>query len=566
MTALLATQLPRYATAAYAKSFLQEKNGGNEDEKALQKHNILGGHIGKSPINRGFAGLCIIRAIQLPACPYPMDFLQEETVTKIETHCYLNRESQPRQLATQPAHTTILEYLRKEGLVGTKEGCATGDCGACSAVLVKLVGNKLVFEGVNTCIAPLPTVAGKLLITVEGLLGKDGSLHPVQRAMVDLHGSQCGFCSPGFVMSLFIHVKNGAKGGRDEMIERLSGNLCRCTGYLPIIRAGLALDKSHAQDWYSHNERLIKKRLRGLNGNGKGNGSSVLPKSVAQIAKGLEGKGNGKSKKRLVAGATDLGIELTQDLVEPELVFAEKANGFSSIKQTKTHWEIGAGTTWAEIDGKLSAELSGLREIMFRFGSPNLRARATVGGNIVNASPIADGPPIFLALGCELTLRKGEKRRKVKLCDFYTGYKKTVLRQGEFVEKLRLERPTRGAHFNTYKVSKRYEDDLSTVCAAYLVRLDRAGKVTGARIAYGGMAPTSSRAYKCEKALVGEKWDEETIDRACKELGKDFVLGRERTSPRYRTMLAGNLLRRYFHWTTKQRETIAKPNGANGKP
>ena len=442
----------------------------------------------------------------------------------------------------------MLEYLREEGLVGTKEGCATGDCGACSAVTAELVGNKLVYGGLNTCIALLPSLAGKLLITVEGLEGEDG-LHPVQEAMVKLHGSQCGFCTPGFVMSLFAHIKNGSKGGRDGVIESLSGNLCRCTGYLPIIRAGLDLAKGHKKDWYFKNDSLIKKRLRGLQG--KRGEAQDRPTTVAGIAARLGGQG----KPRLVGGATDLALEITQDLAQPELVFSRQVNSFADIKQTRTHWEIGAGTTWEDVDRELSPELPGMRELMLRFGSPQIRAKATVGGNLGNASPIADGPPVFLALGCELVLRKKAARRKVALEDFYTGYRKTVLRQGEFVESLRLVRPPRGALFNVYKVSKRHEDDISTVCGAYLVRLDNLGKVIGANIAYGGMAAIPKRAYHCEKVLVGKKWNEGTIDRACKALEKDYSpISDMRASARYRRLVAGNLLWRYFHWTRNKRK------------
>ena len=437
----------------------------------------------------------------------------------------------------------MLDYLRASSLTGTKEGCATGDCGACTAVTASLDGDGLAYESLNTCIAPLHSLAGRLLVTVEGLAEESGGLHPAQRAMVDRHGSQCGFCTPGFVMSLFAHAKAEAKGGREALVRRLGGNLCRCTGYLPIVRAGMDLGARGGRDAYDRDEEGIKARLRGLRGR---NRSPGRPATVAALAKRLAGDG----RPRIVAGATDLGLELTQDLASPDLVFAGWVGALSGIRGGATGWRIGAGTTWDQVDAGLSPHLPGLSTLLERFGSPQIRARATVGGNIANASPIADGPPVFLALGCELVLRKGAARRAVALERFYTGYRKTVLRRGEFIESVRLRRPRPGSFFNVYKVSKRIEDDISSVCGAFSVEVGRGGAVKGARVAYGGMAAVPRRAARCERALVGRPWDGETVDRACRALLSDFrPMSDLRASARYRRAVAANLLRRFYAWT-----------------
>ena len=458
---------------------------------------------------------------------------------------YLNHEERVRVVSGYQPWTTVLDYLRGVGMVGTKEGCATGDCGACTAVTVSLVGDKLVYESLNTCIALLPSIAGRLLITVEGLVDAEGNLHPVQQAMVVEHGSQCGFCTPGFVMSLFAHVKNGVPGGREGVVTRLSGNLCRCTGYLPIVRAGMKLNKKDGKDAYTRVGKTIKERLRKLRTK---DATSVLrPRTLAALATRMLHR----RRPRIVAGSTDLGLEITQNLVEPELVFTNDVQALIGITPTATHWKIGAGTTWAECDKVLGKHLPGFAELMRRFGSPQIRAHATVGGNLGNASPIADGPPVFLALGCTVILRKGKERRKVHLEDFYTGYRQTVLRSGEFIEAVHLRRPPRGSMFDVYKVSKRIEDDISSVCGAFLVSLDKTGKVTKARIAYGGMAATPLRARLCETALQGQLWNEETIAIARRELQHDYQpITDQRASAAYRTMVAGNLLWRFYLVTT----------------
>lgn len=451
---------------------------------------------------------------------------------------YLNREEQPRSIASEPAWLTALSFLRANGAVGTKEGCATGDCGACTAVVVSLEDKRLAYQPINTCITPVSSLAGKLLITAEGLAEPGGGLHPVQRAMVEEHGSQCGFCTPGFVMSLYAHLRNGCSADREDVLASIAGNLCRCTGYIPIVRAALRLRPADAKDWYSEHEQLIKRRLADLVR------ASVRPRSLPE----LERAWSKRPQARLVAGSTDLGLDLTQRLAEPDLILIDELPALRGIKASKNGWTIGAATTWAECERELAPAIPGLAELLHRFGSPPIRAQATVGGNIANGSPVADGPPVFLALGCRLVLQRDGKRREIALEDFYLGYRQTALRAREFIHSIKLRRPPANAIFDVYKVSKRKEDDIAAVCGAFNLTVSgRQRIIKSARIAYGGMAAIPLRAARCEAALLGQPFTEATIVEAAAALEDDYQpLSDIRASADYRMLVARNLLHRLF--------------------
>ena len=461
---------------------------------------------------------------------------------------YLNREDAPRSIDAEPPWTTVLSYLRANGLVGTKEGCATGDCGACTTAVLELEGGKLACRSLNACITPLASLAGKLLVTAEGLAAPDGGLHPVQQAMVEEHGSQCGFCTPGFVMSLYAHLKNGADAGREAVLTSISGNLCRCTGYVPIVRAGMRLRPPDADDWYARRAPLIKKRLAAL-------ARARRPRRLAEV----EAAWRKKPKARLVAGSTDLGLELTQQLAEHELLPLAEVPELRGIKKSRTRWTIGAAATWAEVERAVAPELPGLPELLHRFGSPPIRSQATVGGNIGNASPVADGPPVFLALGCALVLQRDGEKREVELEDFYRGYRQTVLRPREFIRAVKLRRPAAGAVFDVGKVSKRREDDISAVCGAWCLRLGARKRILAARVAYGGMAAVPLRARRCEEALTGKPFTLATVAAAAAALGGDYrPLDDMRASAAYRLTVARNLLRRFYLRASGQDEGLER--------
>ena len=461
-----------------------------------------------------------------------------------------------QQLHTEHAldpNLTVLEYLRTDlARPGTKEGCASGDCGACTVVIGELVENagvpQLRYRSTNACLTFVSSLHGKQLLSVEDLKHQ-GQLHSVQQAMVDCHGSQCGFCTPGFVMSLFALQKNHPQADREQACEALAGNLCRCTGYRPILDAAAqACSATPRPDQFDSSQAQTIARLKTiapvqtdeLNG---GNNRCLVPLTVADLAELY----SELPQARLLAGGTDLALEVTQaHRVLPVMIYVGNVADMKRIETFDDRLEIGAATVLTDCYEALAAEYPDFGQLLHRFASLQIRNQATLGGNIGNASPIGDAPPLLLALGAMVVLRKGRSTRTLPLQDYFIDYRVTAREEGEFIEKIIVPRADARRAFRAYKVSKRLDDDISAVCAAFDLRIE-GGVVREVRAAFGGMAAIPKRATACEAALLGRPWTQASIEAACTALAEDFTpLSDFRASKQYRLLTAQNLLRKCF--------------------
>ncbi len=464
--------------------------------------------------------------------------------------------------------TTVLDYLREQlHRTGTKEGCAEGDCGACVVMVGELnaAGTGVDYVAVNSCIQLLPALDGKSIKTVESLKKQDGSLHPVQDAMVGCHGSQCGFCTPGIVMSLVNLVQTNDAPDRQTITDALSGNLCRCTGYKPIIdatvraceqKSALKLDdqadvpllqeirRAQSPTLSLDGEIIVQPVVRTRKGN-----EFVSPATLSEVADYLVKHPN----TTLLAGSTEIGLQVNKQFSRPEhIMYLGNVKELRQVQETSNAWRIGAVVSITQVEALVAEAYPDFAEVLRRFGSPPIRSTATLAGNIANGSPIGDSMPCLMALGASLLLRRGNKTRQVALEAFYTGQKQNVLQAGEFIEAIELPKPQAGLVFRAHKVSKRFEQDISATCAAISYRL-QAGKLRDVKLAFNGLSPAPMRAPQLEAVLEGQAPAAVTAQALDGAIAASFT-ARDglRATWAYRSLVARNLVLEFIEENTSE--------------
>ncbi len=460
-------------------------------------------------------------------------------------------------------NTTLLEYLRGTGRTGSKEGCAEGDCGACSVAIVdRDAAGKTCYRAINSCLVPVALMAGREVVTVEGVAA-EGKLHPVQAKMVECHGSQCGYCTPGFIMSLFEGYYRDDLKQEWQLDDQLCGNLCRCTGYRPIREAAV---EALAQKNSSGQQDVFAARLSSANAvpgaaeYEAGAEKFFRPTSLAELLRLLKEH----PEARMIAGATELGLEITKKYKKfATLVSVEAVRELKEIRSTPNEWHVGAAVTLTQLEEALGEEYPALAKMLNVFGSRQIRNRATLGGNLVTASPIGDSAPVLLALDAKVVIASLQGERTLPLEQFFISYRKTALQPGEVLKSIIVPRgtsqPGLTRKFEWYKVSKRREMDISTVAGCFVIDLDGEGIVRHARLGYGGVAAMPSRARKTEQALLGKKWSEELVRSVLSTLQTEFTpISDVRGEAKYRQGLITSLLEKFYYESGSGADAVAQ--------
>jgi len=456
-------------------------------------------------------------------------------------------ENKIHSISDLDSNETILNYVRlKLKKTGTKEGCAEGGCGACAVVLGELKNNKIIYKAINSCISFLPSLEGKQLILVEDLVLKNGTLHTVQNAMIKYHGSQCGFCTPGFVMSLFAMYKNFSSYNKENIQDSISGNLCRCTGYRPILDAGKSLNNIKGSDQFDKNKKKTINLLKKINSENislkNGNKKYFSPKNISELIKNIKENPNSI----FLSGGTDLSLNVTKERKNiNNIISLNSVKELKFIKKKNSNIEVGAATSLIEFESFIKKYYPDFNAILKRYGSVQIRNVGTIAGNIATASPIGDTLPLLLSLDAKIVLQKISKKTILPLKNFFISYRKTKLKKGQFIHSIIIP-IFKSNIFKAYKISKRIDDDISSVCASFNLEINNK-KIKNIIIAYGGMAPIPKRATNCEKTLINSTLTEENFEKAKKKLEKDFnPINDMRATKDYRMEVAKNLLMKCF--------------------
>ena len=451
------------------------------------------------------------------------------------------------ELNNPDPNQTLLNFIRTElKKTGTKEGCAEGGCGACTVVIGELKNNNIIYKAINSCITFVPYLHGKQLLVVENLSNSNSSPHPVQDAMVKFHGSQCGFCTPGFVMSLFSMYKNHSSYSSELITDAISGNLCRCTGYRPIIDAAKSLNEIKNVDSFSKNKKNFIKILKKINSKNLSiinNGKKYFsPSNIRELKKIIQKN----PKAHFLSGGTDLSLIVTKERKDIDTIIDLKSiSELDFIKTSKNYIEVGAVTPLIKFEKFILKYYPDFNSVLKRYGSIQIRNVGTIGGNIATASPIGDTLPILLSLNANIIIEGKNKKKNIPIKNFFQSYRKTKLKRGEFIYSIKIPIYKKNI-FKAYKISKRFDDDISSVCASFNLQIINK-KIKNIKIAFGGMAEIPKRAINCEKNLNNQNLSLTSFERAKNFLEKDFKpIDDMRATKEYRMEIAKNLLIKCF--------------------